>query len=301
MKLSAILYLFVAVLIFTTACSDEKGPECKDRIYLYSYDRQGNDVLHTIPSGTMYAVKAGVVLQRKEALSPLPRYYHLEEEPGKFDLGFLSTVNSVTHTVLDPQMQLSEGSVKVNPTGGMSQFYTQEPVYYPSDEVFLGVIKNYKHMMPDDIDFQSIDSMNLRRMVGAIKVHVINPSYASPNAKGYMEIKGVSIGLQNDTTIIQRPIIVAADSVMNKEKNELYVSAMCFPSVAPITVSFKLTDAVSGNTIDKVSKTLLESLTPNKCIIIEYEYTSGGLVEFDLIVRDFDTVIDGVQSDAYTK
>lgn len=130
-----------------------------------------------------------------------------------------------------------------------------------------------------------------------VSVRISGVSEDPSHFRGEMIVSGVAHEVDFFQNVSSTAVDVIEYGAIIKEK--VRIDTKCFPSVDSLTVTARLVETATGAVISEASKTLEEMLTPNKQIIIEYKMENGHLVEFDLVVKDWDEDSDSSSEDAH--
>lgn len=131
------------------------------------------------------------------------------------------------------------------------------------------------------------DSVYLNRAVGKVRVIINKIPLAAKDYEGEIIVSGTSVGLDKFNHPLAEPV-----KVINKGKiinTKLVIDAVCFPSIETLKIETNLHNLLASNQDYKLNRILNESMTPNKLIIVEYEFQSSNtIVELHITVVDWD-------------
>lgn len=282
-----------SVLVFValqSACvreGDHDGNElCKQHLNFYSFDREANNVLHqNVATGVLYAFNSDGTLAGEWTLNPVPDLYLPLLPAGKYDMTFVANVSDSMEYNRPSTRATGGGSIKVKLRDGIH--------YRQADDVHVGKLEAYS-INPDNPG--RIDSVNVKRQVGMVSIRIGDIPLDPLLFRAEMIVSGIAQGID----FFQNPSPVAVNVIEYGAitNQKVRIDAKCFPSVNSLIVNARLVEIATGAVISEASKTLEELLTPNKQIIIEYKMVVNDLVEFDIIVKDWDNDSDTSLDDA---
>lgn len=279
------LWLILLAVSLPAACIKEedgkRGGECEQRIVFYSLDREANNVLHAnVPAGDLYAFSSTGALVQTWAQNPVPDLYTLPLPAGQYDVVFVG--NALANTRYN--RPVTRGTL---PGGSLIVIPNDANYYKQADDVHVGNLLAYT-INPNY--HSRVDSLHIKRMVGMVSVRIQTLGLSAAAFRAEMIIHGVASGVD----FYQHPIPSSVDVIEYGEivNEKISINAKCFPSIEPLTVTVRIIDKNTGNTVSIAEKTVEEMLTRNKQIIIDYNFQGGNLVELDVVVKDWDRNTD---------
>lgn len=158
--------------------------------------------------------------------------------------------------------------------------------YQPAGDLFFG--EKLFISRPDKHPKEPVnDSVFLNRSVGKVRVIINKIPVDTRDYSGEVIVSGTAIGINK----FNHPLTESV-KVMNKGKivnNKFMIDVVCFPSIDTLKVETNLRSLLGSNQDYELSRILHERVTPNKLIIVEYEYQSPGtIVELHITVVDWD-------------
>lgn len=285
-----IVWGILAFVALQTACVREKDDSneesCRQHLIFYSLDREANNVLHeNIAAGELYAFQPNGTVAGQWTLNPLPALYLPLLPAGQYNMVFVGNVSD--------SMEYNSSATRAS--GGNIKVKLRDDIHYrQADDVHIGKIEAYN---VDPTSMDRIDSVHVKRQVGMVSIRISDIQLDSLQFRGEMIISGVANGVDFFQNVSSTAVDVIEFGAITGGK--VSIDAKCFPSVNPLIVTARLTEVATGAVVSETSKTLEEMLTRNKHIIIEYKVDVHDLVEFDLIVKDWDFSSDSSSDDAH--
>lgn len=281
----------LAFLALQSGCVRENGgsdeESCRQHLIFYSLDREAANMLHeNVASGELYAFHPDGTPAGQWTLNPVPDLYLPLLSDGQYDMAFVGNISD--------SMEYNRQSTRASGGGSIRMKLRNATHYRQADDVHIGRLETYviNRNSPD-----RIDSVHVKRQVGMVSIRIRDIQLDASQFRGEMIVSGVADGVDFFQNISSAPVDVIEYGAITDGK--VSIDAKCFPSVNPLVVTARLTEIATGEVISEVSKTLEEMLTRNKHIIIEYKMEVDHLVEFDLIVKDWDNSSDSSSDDAH--
>lgn len=280
-----ILLVSGCLALIIGSCSGKDNYDCNPSVTFYSLDREANNVLReNVLTGDFYALNPDGSLAQHKVLNPVPDKMPLTLGMGDYDLFIIGNLSDAM--LLDGTSGGSSVSaIRVKPR-------TNE-YYYSANDLHIGFLDNYPMQRPSRL---ITDSIHVKRVVGRVSVHVKDVMVSEQQFRFAMIVSGVAQGIN----LYRQPIVAPVNIIEYGEivDRKVAIDAICFSSIAPLKITAQLIDKSSGNVILTNMRTLDEPLTPNKHIIVEYNFSTGNFVEFDIIIKDWDNKNDSSSGEA---
>lgn len=281
----------LAFLAVQSGCVRENGgsdeESCRQHLIFYSLDREAVNMLHqNVAAGDLYAFHPDGTIVGQWTLNPVPDLYLPLLSDGQYDMAFVGNVSD--------SMEYNRPSTRASGGGSIRIKLRDATHYRQADDVHVGRLEAY---VIDRNSPDRIDSVHVKRQVGMVSIRISGIQLDALQFRAEMIVSGVADGVDFFQNISSVPVDIIEYGAITDEK--VSIDTKCFPSVNPLVVTARLTEIATGTIVSEVSKTLEEMLTRNKHIIIEYKMEVDHLVEFDLIVKDWDDSSDTSSDDAH--
>lgn len=290
-NIESIILLVSGSVVLLTGCLDDKhrgrNDGCNPGVVFYSLDREADNVLHeNVLTGDFYALYSDGSQAGHWLLTPVPDRLPITLDDNNYDLFLIGNLSdAMEQNDGMPTRGIYSRDIRVKPR--------TDTYFYPANDLHIGYLEDYILERPKK---PAIDSIHVKRVVGKVSVHVKDVTVSAQQFRFAMIVSGVARGIDFYRHTLSSPVEVIEYGEITDSK--VAIDAICLPSVAQLKVTAQLIDKSTGDVIISKEKLLDELLTPNKHIIVEYVFDAGNLVEFDIIVKDWDTSQDNSSGDA---
>lgn len=272
-KRTIAFYLLSVLLLSVISCIDEDDDTCTEEhgLHFYALDREGNDefadVIHNIQ---LSAYQQNMFIADWEL--PAQPYVVPVLPEGTYRLVAFANLNDTL------SYDLSQNDIRLKKDSGV--------FYRPGTDLFYGE-NDFVSTPGQHRDTHENDSLFLHRAMGKVRVIINKIPLDARNYIGEVVVSGTALGVDKFNHPLKQPI-----QVMNTGKivnGKMQIDVVCFPSVETLKVETHLHNNRASNQDYLLNRTLNELLSPNKLIIVEYEYQSSNtIVELHITVVDWD-------------
>lgn len=276
-------YLLSVLLLSIVSCIDKDDDACREEhgLSFYALDREGNnefkDVIRSI---RLSAYQQNVFITDWKLLAQPYLVPHLSA--GTYTLTAFANLSDT----LSYDVPLTEIRLKQDSTG----FYRPGTDLFYGEKVFVSRSYGLQDMAEND-------SLFLHRAMGKVRVIINKIPLDGRNYTGQVVISGTAVGVDQFNHPLNVPVkVMQTGTIVN---NKLLIDVVCFPSLETLKVETRLRNRMVSNQDVQLSRVLNELLSPNKLIILEYEYQpSNVIVELHITVVDWDDVTEKITEEA---
>lgn len=267
-------YLLSVLLLSVASCvSEESDSHCTTEhgLRFYALNREGVDEFPKVIQNIHLSAYQQSTFVGDWSL-PAQRYLEPALPKGDYKLlAFANLSDAVTYDKHLTYIRLKEGS---------DGYYQQGVDLFFGKKTYLSRPYTYQKAPLND-------SIYLNRAVGKVRVIINNIPLDPRDYNCEVIVSGTAIGLDGFNQPLPQPVkVINTGKIVNKK---MQIDVVCFPSLETLKVETNLRNQLATNQDYQLSRTLNELVTPNKLIIVEYDYQSSGtIVELHITVVDWD-------------
>lgn len=284
MRKRKIAFCLLSVLLLSiVSCIDEDEDACTSEhgLYFYALNREGvdefKDVIHHI---RLSAYQQNVFIA--DWTLPAQPYVVPVLPAGTYLLAAFANLSDT----FSYDVPLTDVRLKERPTG----------FYQPGSDLFYGE-KVFLNRSDSLHETAKNDSLFLHRAMGKVRIIINKIPLDARDYTGEVVVSGTAVGVDKFNHPLHVPVKVMQTGTIVNEK--LLIDVVCFPSVDTLKVETRLRSRMVSNQDVRLSRVLNELLSPNKLIIVEYEYKSPNvIVELHITVVDWDDVTEKTTEEA---
>lgn len=284
MRKRKIAFCLLSVLLLSiVSCIDEDEDACTGEhgLYFYALNRKGDnefkDVIHNIQ---LSAYQQNVFI--KDWKLPAQPYVVPVLPAGSYTLAaFANLSDTLSYDVPLTGVRLKERSAGFYRPG--SDLFYGEKVFLSKSDIPQEVVEN--------------DSLFLHRAMGKVRIIINKIPLDARDYTGEVVVSGTAVGVDNFNQPLNVPVkVMQTGTIVN---GKLLIDVVCFPSVEILKVETRLRNRMASNQDVLLNRVLNELLSPNKLIIVEYEYqSSNAIVELHITVVDWDDKTENTTEEA---
>lgn len=284
-KMKFTYYLLLSVLLLSTVSCihDDDNSHCTTEhgLRFYAINREGvNEFSKVIQNIQLSAYQQNTFIETWK----LPAQPYVEPSLPEGDFRLLAFAN------LNDSMSYDEHLTHIQLKEASDGYYQQGVDLFFGEKTYMSRPDKYRKVPVND-------SIFLNRAMGKVRVIINNIPLNPKDYKCEVIVSGTAIGIDGFNQPIPQPVkVLNTGKIVNKR---MLIDVVCFPSLQTLTVETNLRNLLLSSQDYQLNRTLNELVTPNKLIILEYDYQSSGtIVELHITIVDWDDKSENTSEEA---